>query len=139
MSGNNTVKLYGHEFPVAAQLANTGTSLDNSVFVNMQTVPDVVGYSAKVGHAAIPEEYADKAVSAVLIKVKDGYSAQQVASNITKTTGIKSLGYVYRGHHSHNEIQSERDHSLRDPFRRGVLGHGADRAACCVLVRHERT
>lgn len=74
-----------------------GTSLDNSVFVNMQTVPDVVGYSAKVGHAAIPEEYADKAVSAVLIKVKDGYSAQQVASNITKTTGIKSLGYVYPG------------------------------------------
>ena len=36
------------------------------------------------------EEYADKAVSAVLIKVKDGYSAQQVASNITKTTGIKA-------------------------------------------------
>ncbi len=97
VSGNNTVKLYGHEFPVAAQLANTGTSLDNSVFVNMQTVPDVVGYSAKVGHAAIPEEYADKAVSAVLIKVKDGYSAQQVAANITKTTGIKSLGYVYPG------------------------------------------
>ena len=97
VSGNNTVKLYGHEFPVAAQLANTGTSLDNSVFVNMQTVPDVVGYSAKVGHAAIPEEYADKAVSAVLIKVKDGYSAQQVASNITKTAGIKSLGYVYPG------------------------------------------
>lgn len=83
--------------PVAAQLANTGTSLDDSVFVNMRTVPDVVGYSAKVGHAAIPEEYADKAVSAVLIKVKDGYSAQQVASNITKTTGIKSLGYVYPG------------------------------------------
>lgn len=139
VSGNNTVKLYGHEFPVAAQLANTGTSLDNSVFVNMQTVPDVVGYSAKVGHAAIPEEYADKAVSAVLIKVKDGYSAQQVASNITKTTGIKSPDTCIRGHHGHNEIQSERDHSLRDPFRRGVLGHGADRAACCVLVRHERT
>ena len=97
VSGNNTVKLYGHEFPVAAQLANTGTSLDNSVFVSMQTVPDVVGYSAKVGHAAIPEEFADKAVSAVLIKVKDGYSAQQVAANITKTTGIKSLGYVYPG------------------------------------------
>ena len=46
---------------------------------------------------------------------------------------------VSGGHHSHNEIQSERDHSLRAPFRRGVLGHGADRAACCVLVRHERT
>lgn len=97
VSSNNTVKLYGHEFPVAAQLANTGTSLDNSVFVNMDTVPDVVGYSAKVGHPAIPTEYADKAVSSVLIKVKDGYSAQQVASNIEKTTGLEGLGYVYPG------------------------------------------
>ena len=95
VSDNNTVKLYGHEFPVAAQLADTGTSLDNSVFVNLDTVPDVVSYSAQVGHAAIPEEYAGKAVSAVLVKVKDGYSAQQVASNIAKATGIKSLGYVY--------------------------------------------
>ena len=82
---------------VAAQLADTGTSLDNSIFVNMDTVPDVVSYSAQVGHAAIPEEYAGKAVSAVLVKVKDGYSAQQVASNIAKATGIKSLGYVYPG------------------------------------------
>ena len=97
VSGNNTVKLYGHEFPVAAQLANTGTSLDNSVFVNMDTVPDVVSYSAKVGHPAIPTEYADKAISSVLIKVKDGYSAQQVASNIEKTTGLEGLGYVYPG------------------------------------------
>lgn len=97
VSDNNTVKLYGHEFPVAAQLADTGTSLDNSIFVNMDTVPDVVSYSAQVGHAAIPEEYAGKAVSAVLIKVKDGYSAQQVASNIAKTTGLESLGYVYPG------------------------------------------
>ena len=68
VSDNNTVKLYGHEFPVAAQLADTGTSLDNSIFVNMDTVPDVVSYSA-----------------------------QQVASNIAKTTGLESLGYVYPG------------------------------------------
>lgn len=38
-----------------------------------------------------------KRCPAVLVKVKDGYSAQQVASNIAKATGIKSLGYVYPG------------------------------------------
>jgi len=97
VSVEGTVRLYGHEFPVAAQLADTGTSLDNSVFVNMDTVPDVISYSARTGHAAIPEKYAGKTVSAVLVKVKDGYSARQVASNIAKTTGIKSLGYVYPG------------------------------------------
>ena len=82
---------------MAAQLANTGTSLDDSVFVNMQTVPDVVGYSAKVGHAAIPEEYADKAVSAVLIKVKDGYSAQQVARTSPKQQESKASDTCIRG------------------------------------------
>ncbi len=97
VSVEGTVRLYGHEFPVAAQLADTGTSLDNSVFVNMDTVSDVISYSARTGHAAIPEKYAGKAVSAVLVKVKDGYSARQVASNIAKTTGITSLGYVYPG------------------------------------------
>ena len=97
VSTEGTVKLYGHEFPVAAQLADTGTSLDNSVFVNMDTVPDIISYSARTGHAAIPEKYAGKAVSAVLVKVRDGYSARQVAANITKATGITSLGYVYPG------------------------------------------
>lgn len=97
VSTEGTVKLYGHEFPVAAQLADIGTSLDNSVFVNMDTVPDIISYSARTGHAAIPEKYAGKAVSAVLVKVRDGYSARQVAANIAKATGITSLGYVYPG------------------------------------------
>ena len=97
VSGNNTIKLYGHEFPVAAQLGSTGTSLDNSVFVNMSTIPSIVSYSSSVGHAAIPAEYADKAVSAILIKVKDGYDAKQVSLNITKESGLEGLGFVYPG------------------------------------------
>ena len=97
VSSSGTVRLYGHKFPVVAQLASTGTSLDNSVFVNMETVPDVVSYSAQAGHTAIPERYADKAVSSVLIKVEEGYSARQVAANIAKQTGLKGLGYVYPG------------------------------------------
>lgn len=91
VSGNNTIKLYGHEFPVAAQLGSTGTSLDNSVFVNMSTIPSIISYSSSVGHAAIPAEYADKAVSAILIKVKDGYDAKQVSLNITKGSGLEGL------------------------------------------------
>lgn len=97
VSGNNTIKLYGHEFPVAAQLGSTGTSLDNSVFVNMSTIPSIISYSSSVGHAAIPAEYADKAVSAILIKVKDGYDAKQVSLNITKGSGLEGLGFVYPG------------------------------------------
>lgn len=97
VSENGAIKLYGHEFPVAAQLAATGTSLDNSVFINTATVPRVIEYSTAVGHTAIPQEYADKAVSAVLVKVKDGYSAAAVANNITNASGLEGLGFVYPG------------------------------------------
>lgn len=93
----NTVRLFGHQWPVAAQLAKTGTSIDNSVFVRRESVPQVVEYSTKVGHTAIPKEYAKKAVSAVLVKVQKGYSAQEVAKNIRKTTGLSSIGIVFPG------------------------------------------
>ncbi|UQA78584.1 ABC transporter permease [Gardnerella vaginalis] len=95
VSYKNTVRLYGHEWPIVAQLAKTGTSLDNSVFVNRDTIPAVIKYSSKVGHTAIPAKYARKAVSAVLVKVRKGFSAQKVAENIRKTSGIKSLGVVF--------------------------------------------
>lgn len=91
----------------------------------MDTVPDVVSYSAQVGHAAIPEEYAGKAVSAVLVKVKDGYSAQQVASNIAKATGIKKFGICVSGrHHGYDENESQGDHPLCGGVHHGVLDYG---------------
>ena len=93
----HTVRLFGHQWPLVAQLAKTGTSIDNSVFVRRESVPQVVEYSTKVHHTAIPKEYAKKAISAVLVKVSKGYSAKQVAENIRKTTGIPSIGIVFPG------------------------------------------
>lgn len=97
VSYKNTVRLFGHQWPVVAQLAKTGTSIDNSVFVRRESVPQVVEYSTKVHHTAIPKEYAEKAISAVLVKVRKGYSAKQVAQNIKKTTGLSSIGIVFPG------------------------------------------
>ena len=93
----HTVRLFGHQWPVVAQLAKTGTSIDNSVFVRRESVPQVVEYSTKVHHTAIPKEYAKKAISAVLVKISKGYSAKQVAENIRKTTRIPSIGIVFPG------------------------------------------
>lgn len=97
VSYKNTVRLFGHQWPVVAQLAKTGTSIDNSVFVRRESVPQVVEYSTKVHHTAIPKEYAKKAISAVLVKVRKGYSAKQVAQNIKKTTGLSNIGIVFPG------------------------------------------
>lgn len=98
VSADGTVELYGRTWPVVAQLADTGTSLDNSVFINLDTVPDMVDASAKVAKRIMPAEYADKAVSTVLIKVSEGYDAQTVAANIQRLDPtFPELGYVYPG------------------------------------------
>jgi putative ABC transport system permease protein len=98
VSTDGTIELYGRTWPVVAQLANTGTNLDNSVFINHNTVPQMVKASAKVATQVMPAEYADKAVSTVLIKVEQGYSAQTVAENIKKLDSrFADLGYVYPG------------------------------------------
>lgn len=98
VSADGTIELYGRAWPVVAQLASTGTSLDNSVFINRATVPQMVEASAQVSHRVMPAEYANKAVSAVLIKVADGYDPHIVAKSITKLDrSYKNLGFVYPG------------------------------------------
>ncbi|PLS26493.1 ABC transporter permease [Bifidobacterium parmae] len=98
VSTDGTIELYGRSWPVVAQLANTGTGLDNSVFINRNTVPDMVEASAAVSKRVMPEEYAGKAVSTVMIKVKDGYDPQTVAANVKRIdTRFADLGYVYPG------------------------------------------
>lgn len=98
VSADGTIELYGRAWPVVAQLASTGTSLDNSVFINRATVPQMVEASAQVSHRVMPAEYANKAVSAVLIKVADGYDPHIVAKSITKLdSSYGKLGFVYPG------------------------------------------
>ena len=98
VSTDGTIELYGRSWPVVAQLANTGTSLDNSVFINQNTVPDMVAASAKVSKQVMSAEYAGKAVSTVMIKTQQGYEAQTVAENIKRLDSrFADLGYVYPG------------------------------------------
>ena len=84
---------------VASQFKGTlEDGLDNSVFINQATVPDMVAASSKVSKQVMPMEYAGKAVSTVMIKVKQGYEAQTVAENIKRIDSrFADLGYVYPG------------------------------------------
>ncbi|MDK6294745.1 hypothetical protein, partial [Aerococcus urinae] len=74
---NGNIKLFNHQFPVAAHLAPTGTSFDNSVFINPNTTKMVISYSKAVGRPAVAG--VDKAVSNVLVEVEKGYQAEDVA------------------------------------------------------------
>lgn len=97
VSYKNTVRLYGKEWRVVAQLAKTGTGVDNAVFVDRHTIPDVVEASSKVGHTAIPKEYMHRAISTVMVKVRKGYTPEGVAEAIRKTTKLPNIGIVFPG------------------------------------------
>lgn len=141
VSTDGTIELYGRSWPVVAQLANTGTSLDNSVFINQNTVPDMVAASAKVSKQVMSAEYAGKAVSTVMIKTQQGYEAQTVAENIKRLDSrFADLGYVYPGGITANTRTSltALGHLPQD-FRGGDLGNGRDCAARRIRLVGERT
>lgn len=141
VSTDGTIELYGRSWPVVAQLANTGTSLDNSVFINQNTVPDMVAASAKVSKQVMSAEYAGKAVSTVMIKTQQGYEAQTVAENIKRLDSrFADLGYVYpRRHHRQHQNFVDRACHLPQDFRGGDLGNGRDCAARRIRLVGERT
>ena len=94
VSTDGTIELYGRSWPVVAQLANTGTSLDNSVFINQNTVPDMVAASAKVSKQVMSAEYAGKAVSTVMIKTQQGYEDPGGITANTRTSLTALVTYL---------------------------------------------
>lgn len=89
---NGNIKLFNHQFPVAAHLAPTGTSFDNSVFINPNTTKMVISYSKAVGRPAVAG--VDKAVSNVLVEVEKGYQAEDVAAYINAMGDMREVGAV---------------------------------------------
>ncbi len=86
------IKFYGDDYNVVAQLAKTGTGLDSAVYCNINTIKKMAETSNALEYN---EELADidieNSVSAIFIKVKDGYDATDVAAKINSSVkGIKA-------------------------------------------------
>ncbi len=83
MPADGKIKFYGKNYHVAAQLAKTGTGLDNAVYANMNTIVQMA-QDASVGEEREAFRNIDikKTASAILIKVKSGYDIQSVADDI---------------------------------------------------------
>ena len=77
-----TLRFYETECRVAARLEQTGTGLDNAVYANMNTIKMMLGNAEKLGFQYLNGMDADRTVSAVMIKVKDGYGVGNVTDDI---------------------------------------------------------
>ena len=94
MPYNRKLKFFNTTCNVASQLEETGTGLDNAVYASLETI-DMLIESAKTQNISFTDKsYNGKMISSVMIKVKEGYDIDNVASLIQRrvngTQAVKS-------------------------------------------------
>ncbi|MBR3041127.1 MAG: ABC transporter permease [Eubacterium sp.] len=97
------IRFFDEYFRVSAQLEETGTGLDQAVFTNFATSLAIYTAARKKGFNFTGDMKPDDSISTIMIKVKDGYTPEQVKHDIrTKIDGLqiietKSLSNSIRG------------------------------------------
>lgn len=93
-ASDNTVTLYGRKWPVAARLMETGSSMDTSVFVSMETMEDMIGAAGEVGIEKYSSLRPGSDFSVALVRVKDKNKVESVTNWINiyvrKVTAVRS-------------------------------------------------
>lgn len=94
MPYNRKLKFFNTTCNVASQLEETGTGLDNAVYASLETI-DMLIESAKTQNISFTDKsYNEKMISSVMVKVKEGYDIDNVASLIQRrvkgTQAVKS-------------------------------------------------
>lgn len=85
LESNRSVKFYDKVYPVAAQLDETGTGLDQSVFTTQETIMDLFIRAKEKGMNFLSDTNPENLISSVLINIEDGYTVDQVMTNIRRT------------------------------------------------------
>lgn len=94
---NYKLKFYNTECRVVAQLEETGTGLDSAVYANQNTIRLMMENAQALGFQNFKNIKADQVISSIMIKVKDGYSIEDVTNDINlhvrriKATPAKSM------------------------------------------------
>ena len=90
VENGSTLQFFDKEYPVAAKLEETGTGLDQAVFANMNTLKDLFSAAQEKGLSFTENVNPETSVSSIMIKIKEGYDADEVIHNIrVKTDGLQ--------------------------------------------------
>ena len=82
MPTDGVLTFYGQEMHVVGQLDETGTALDNAVYGSLETMRGIVRNAENLGYQYLGKVSAETAVSAVMIRVAEGYTPEDVCNNI---------------------------------------------------------
>ena len=78
----SVITFYGQACTIVGKMDETGTSLDNAVYANNETVKALVLAAEALGFAPTAHEDPDEVVSLVMVKVADGYNVDDVYADI---------------------------------------------------------
>ncbi|MDR1901020.1 MAG: FtsX-like permease family protein [Treponema sp.] len=81
---DNTIKLFDHYYPVTAQLSQTATGFDTSIFMTRATMDLIMATAHKAGNAFLSDREPQGSVSAILIQLDRNTSAQSIARAIKR-------------------------------------------------------
>lgn len=84
VSPGEKLTFYNTVCRVAARLEQTGTGLDNAVYANLRTIKAMVRCAQELGFHEFDKANPDTTVSAVLVRVADGYGTEGVVNEINR-------------------------------------------------------
>ena len=92
------IRIYDQRCKVIAQLEPTGTGLDTAVYCSMDTMKTLLAAAEEKGVSHKITSDSDDVISAVYIKVKDGYDIDKVNTAITghtrKATAVRTRSMI---------------------------------------------
>jgi putative ABC transport system permease protein len=94
------LKLFNHEFPVAAKLRETATGFDSSVFMNMRTLQNLVNTAHNEGYKFLSDNEPDGSISSILIRLDGDASSGRIIREIKESTpGVEVIAgsNIFRG------------------------------------------
>ncbi|MDR0629550.1 MAG: ABC transporter permease [Treponema sp.] len=81
---NGTIKLFDHEYPVAAQLSDSASGLDTSIFMTMNTMWQLIDRAHAEKYNFLADKYGEHAISAVLVKADPSKNTSFLAYTIRR-------------------------------------------------------
>jgi putative ABC transport system permease protein len=89
---NGSIQLFNHEYPVAAQLSNSASGFDTSIFMTMNTMRQLIDVAHAEKYNFLADKYGEGVISTVLAKVDPAKPSSLIAYNIRKQNeGVEVL------------------------------------------------
>lgn len=101
VSEDGRIKLFGQEYPIASQMARTGTALDSSVYFSTDAKVELLKNAEEKGSFLTEEQKKGDILSSIFINVDGSHTAEQIIDSAHKTIGdIFDVVYPKKLHES---------------------------------------